>query len=130
EGQPGEEYLASSLSNLGVLYSELGRAADAVAPTEEAVAQLRLLAAADRDRFEPDLADALLNLGAALIDAGRPEEGVEPTAEAVRVRRDLARRSPELHLPRLAAALSNMVSVHLELVMFDSAAAYAQEVVD
>lgn len=130
DGQPGEEYLASSLSNLGVLYSELGRAADAVAPTEEAVAQLRLLAAGDRDRFEPDLADALLNLGAALIDAGRAEEGVEPTAEAVRVRRDLALRSPDLHLPRLAAALSNMVSVHLELEMFDSAAQYAQEVVD
>ncbi len=130
EGQPGEEGLATSLSNLGVLFSELGRVADAVAPTEEAVAQLRLLAAGDRDRFEPDLADALLNLGAALIDAGRPEEGVEPTAEAVRVRRGLARRSPELHLPALASALSNMVSVHLDLGMQDSAAEYAQEVVE
>ena len=130
EGHPGEEYLARSLSNLGVLFSELGRADDAVAPTEEAVAQLRLLAVGDPERFEPDLADALLNLGAALIDAGRPEEGVEPTAEAVRVRRDLARRSPDLHLPGLASALSNMVSVHLDLKMLDSAAEYAQEVVD
>ena len=47
--------LAGSLANLGVRFSALGRPADALPVTEEAVAMCRELAAASPDRYRPDL---------------------------------------------------------------------------
>ena len=60
----------SALSNLGIRYSEVGRRAEAVAPTEEAVNAYRGLAA-DNPAFLPDLAGALNNLGDAVREVGR-----------------------------------------------------------
>jgi hypothetical protein len=45
-----------SLSNYGVLLSELGRATDALPPTQEATTVYRRLAAEQADARRPDLA--------------------------------------------------------------------------
>jgi hypothetical protein len=49
--------LATTLSNLGACFAALGRPADALPVTEEAVTIRRELAAANPDRYRPDLAD-------------------------------------------------------------------------
>ncbi|MGI8776360.1 MAG: AAA family ATPase [Acidimicrobiales bacterium] len=65
--------LAMALNNLGIRYAEVGRRGEAVAPTEEAVALYRALAA-DNDAFVPDLAMALNNLGIRYAEVGRRGE--------------------------------------------------------
>ena len=65
--------LAGALTNLGVCYREVGRRQDAVAPTEEAAATYRTLAA-DNPAFLPDLAGALTNLGVFYSEVGREAE--------------------------------------------------------
>jgi tetratricopeptide (TPR) repeat protein len=78
--------LATALSNLGNWYSEVGRPAEALPITQEAVAVYRELAAASPDRFRPRLANALNNLGNRYSEAGRPADAAESRAEVSRLR--------------------------------------------
>ena len=78
--------LAASLSNLGVWFFELGRPAEALLPTEEAVAIRRELAAAYPDRYRPDLASSLFNLGDVLSALDRNSEAAAAHREADTVR--------------------------------------------
>jgi hypothetical protein len=59
------------LSALGVTFSELGRPADVLPVTQEAVAMYRELATASPDRYRPDLARSLTNLAEALTALDR-----------------------------------------------------------
>jgi tetratricopeptide (TPR) repeat protein len=59
---PVDAELAGALRNLGVFYSEVGRRAEALAPTEEAVKVYRGLAKSN-PAILGDLAGALNNLG-------------------------------------------------------------------
>jgi tetratricopeptide (TPR) repeat protein len=63
--------LARTLDNLGVWFFELGRPAEALPASEEAVAIRRELAAASPDRYRPDLAQSLDNLAEVLAAVGR-----------------------------------------------------------
>ena len=92
-----------SLNNLGVRFSELGRPADALPVTEEAVAIYRELAAASPDRYRPDLARSLNNLGVRFSELGRPADALPVTEEAVAIYRELAAASPDRYRPDLAA---------------------------
>lgn len=69
-------------------FSELGRPAEALPVTEEAVAIYRELAATSPDRYRLDLADRLLILGLHLSELGRPAEGEVMQREAERIRAD------------------------------------------
>jgi tetratricopeptide (TPR) repeat protein len=80
--------------------------ADAVVPTEEAVALYRNLAA-DNPAYAPDLAMALNNLGACYSGVGRRAEAVAATEEAVALRREQAADNPA-YAPDLAMALNNL----------------------
>jgi tetratricopeptide (TPR) repeat protein len=73
--------LADSLSNVGVRFSALGRSAEALRVTEEAVVMYRELAAAYPDRYGSELARSLRALSQALEKLGR-------TAEADATRRE------------------------------------------
>ena len=75
--------LARSLSNLGIRFSELGRPAEALPATEEAVTMYRELAAASPDRYRPDLAASLNNLGVFFSELGRPADATAAHDEAV-----------------------------------------------
>ena len=99
----------------GVLLSQLGRFAEALPPTQEAVAIYQVLAAADPDRYRPDLAGSLTNLGVRFSALGRPAEALPPTQEAVAIYQVLAAANPERYRPDLARSLSNLGARFSEL---------------
>jgi len=119
--------LAMALSNLGNRYSEVGRRQEAVAPTEEAVALRRDLAAAN-PAYQPDLVAALNNLGNRYSEVGRRQEAVAPTEEAVALYRDLAAANPA-YQPDLAMALSNLGNRYSEVGRHQEAVAPTEEAV-
>jgi tetratricopeptide (TPR) repeat protein len=83
----------------------LGRRAEALEATQEAVALYRRLAQQHPDAFLPDLAMSLANLGLWLSEMGRREEALEATQEAVDLYRRLAQQHPDAFLPDLARSL-------------------------
>ena len=92
----------------GVMLSALGRPADALPPTLEAVAIRRELAQVNPDRYRPDLAFSLNNLGGRFSELGRPADALPPTLEAVAIRRELAQVNPDRYRPDLAFSLNNL----------------------
>ena len=63
--------LATSLSNLGIFYSEVGRRDEALTAEEEASRIYRQLASANPAAFLPNLAASLSNLGGRYSEVGR-----------------------------------------------------------
>ena len=82
-----------SLNNLGIRYSEVGRRADAVAPTERAVKIYEALAA-ENPAFLNDLAGSLNNLGIRYSEVGRRADAVAPTQAPSRSTRRWRPRTP------------------------------------
>ncbi len=103
---PVDAELASALNNLGLFLGAVGRRAEALAPTEEAVKLYRDLAKSN-PAFLGDLANALNSLGVIYGDLGRRAEALAPTEEAVKLYRDLAKSNPAF-LGDLARALNNL----------------------
>ncbi|MGN9789116.1 tetratricopeptide repeat protein [Nonomuraea sp. ZG12] len=106
DAEAGER--ARWLSSLSVHVSALGRPADALPVTEEAVTIYRELAAAYPDRYRPDLADSLTNLGVRFSELGRPADALPVTEEAVTIYRELAAAYPDRYRPDLADSLTNL----------------------
>jgi tetratricopeptide (TPR) repeat protein len=102
------EVRAYWLTTLGLRFSELGRPAEALPVTEEAVAMYRELAAASPDRYRPNLAASLDNLSVHFSAMGRPAEALSASEEAVAMYRELAAASPDRHRPNLAPSLDNL----------------------
>ena len=100
--------LARWRDSLGIMFSQLGRPADALPATQEAVTIRRELAAANPDRYRPDLAASLSNLGVWFSELGRPADALPATEEAVTIRRELAAANPDRYRPDLAGSLSNL----------------------
>jgi tetratricopeptide (TPR) repeat protein len=96
------------LSVLGIRFWALGRPADALPVTEEAVVMYRGLAAASPDRYRPDLATSLSNLGAIFSELGRPADALPVAEEAVTICRELAAARPDRYRPDLATSLINL----------------------
>ncbi|KAF7965937.1 hypothetical protein HWV62_40774 [Athelia sp. TMB] len=112
-GEPPEtvnttEKLASSLNNLSICLSDLGRHKDALAANQEAVGLRRALAAERPEAFNAALADSLNNLSVGLLDHGRHEEALAAIQEAVGLRRALAADRPEAFNAVLATSLNNL----------------------
>ncbi|WP_327713284.1 tetratricopeptide repeat protein (plasmid) [Streptomyces sp. NBC_00464] len=103
-----ESDLAASLINLGANLSEMGRRAEALTATEQAVEIYRRLAAGNPDAYESDLAASLSNLGANLSEMGRRAEALTATEQAVEIRRRLAAVDPAAYESDLALSLSNL----------------------
>ena len=80
----------------------MGRAEDALAASEEAVAIYRELAAARPDAFRPDLARSLNSLSADLSGLGRAEDALAASEEAAGIYRELAAARPDAFRPDLA----------------------------
>ena len=97
--------LATSMNNLGLRLSNLGRREQALAPTEEAVTIYRRLAEANPTAYLPDLAASMNNLGILLSNLGRQDQALIPTEEAVTIYRRLAEANPAAYLPDLARGL-------------------------
>ncbi len=85
--------LARALLELARGHSEVGRRADAVAPTERAVEIYEALAA-ENPAFLNDLASSLNNLGIRYSEVGRRADAIEPTQRAVKIYEALAAENP------------------------------------
>ena len=129
---PREEHeeRARVLNNLGFALSEMGRRAEALQATQEAVDLYRRLAAQHPDAFLPYLAASLTNLGVMLSEMGRREEALQATQESVEIRRRLARQNPDAFLPYLANSLTNLSNVLFALDRWEEALQAAQEAVE
>ena len=95
-------------SRFGVMLAQTGRWAAALTAEREAVVIRRELAAADPDRYRPNLAGSLSNLGNRFSDLGRPAEALTAEQEAIAIRRELAAANPDRYRPDLADSLSNL----------------------
>ena len=115
---------------LGTRLAQAGKPQQALAPAQHAVAIYRELAAANRNRYLPDLAAALANLGVRYHQVSRPADAVAAAEEAVGIRRELAHAGPGGHLPDLAVSLSNLSADLAELGKPLEALAAAQEAAD
>jgi tetratricopeptide (TPR) repeat protein len=104
--RPARQHRASSPGVLaaqpGIRLTGLGRPAEALPVTEEAVAIRRELAAASPDRYRPDLANSLDNLGIRFWELGRPALALPVSQEAAAMFRELAAASPDRYRPDLA----------------------------
>ncbi|MFJ2720669.1 tetratricopeptide repeat protein, partial [Streptomyces sp. NPDC087437] len=96
---------AASLGNLSIRLAEVGRRAEALTTTEQAVEVYRRLAADNPDAHEPHLAACLSDLGILLGEVGRQTEALTTTEQAVEIRRRLAADNPDAHEPHLAASV-------------------------
>ncbi|MGW1073111.1 tetratricopeptide repeat protein [Streptomyces sp. NPDC002537] len=96
--------LAIALKTYGTRLSSLGRHAEALAATEEAVAVQRVLAG-DDEQFLPDLASALHTLGRDLSHADRWDDATAVVRESVTLHRKLAASDPGRFESNLSAAL-------------------------
>ncbi len=106
DAYPGRR--ADLLLVLGVRLAHLGDGSGALAPTQEAVAIYKELAAVEPAAYLPDFATSLSNLGGLLSQRGRRRDALAVTQEAVMIHRRLADASPDVHLPGLASALDNI----------------------
>ena len=87
------------------LPTALGRPAEALAASRQAVRLLRQLAAVNPAAYEADLAVALHDLGCMLSQASRYPEALAPIAEETQINRKLAAADPETFEGRLASSL-------------------------
>jgi tetratricopeptide (TPR) repeat protein len=108
---------------------QVGRLAEALPVTEEAVEIFRELAAATPDRFRPDLAESLVRLGVRFSELGRPADALRVTEEAVEIFRELAAATPDRFRPDLAESLNNLGVMFSELGRFADALRPAQQAV-
>ncbi|TDB81057.1 tetratricopeptide repeat protein [Micromonospora sp. KC721] len=99
--------LASSLGNLGVFLSLLGRYEQALDPARQATDIYRQLALMNPAGW-PGLAGSLSNLCVRLAELGRFTEALGPARQATDIYRQLALADPERHRPGLARALNNL----------------------
>ena len=108
EGPDAAERLASSLHDLSLRLSDLGRREEALAASTEAVSIIRELAAARPETSRPILAGALNTLSILLGDLGRREEALAASMEAAGLFRKLATARPEAFRPTLAMSLNTL----------------------
>ncbi|MEU9088474.1 tetratricopeptide repeat protein [Streptomyces sp. NPDC048357] len=125
-----ESGLATLLSNLGLHLSEVGRRAEALTATTQAVEINRRLAADNPAAYEPDLASSLSNLGIHLLEAGRRNEALGAEQQAVDIRRRLAADNPAAYEPGLATSLANLGTYLSEAGRRSEALGAEQQAVD
>lgn len=105
----GDPFAAAKWADrAGIRLVQLGRPAEAMKATQEAIEMYRELAEDNPERYQPDLAESLRQLGIELDELGRPAESMAVTEEAMALYRKLARDNPDQYRPALAASLSNL----------------------
>jgi DNA polymerase III delta prime subunit len=96
------------LRHLGTALSEVGRQAEALAPSLEALEIYRRLAESDPQRHLGDLAASLRELGTRFWGLGHSEDALTPVRESVEIYRRLTATDPEAYLGELARSLINL----------------------
>ncbi|MFD6664644.1 hypothetical protein ACFWDK_20035, partial [Micromonospora chalcea] len=110
--------------------AEVGRRAEALEASQEAVDLYRELAASNRDAYLPDLAGSVNNYALGLVEVGRWAEALGVSQEAVDLRRELVVSKRDTYLPDLAASVNNHAPMLAEVGRRAEALGVSQEAVD
>ena len=105
-------YKSALLNNLGILYSDTGRPAQAEEAYNETLGYYRQLAEQSPATYLPNVATTLNNLGILYSDTGRPAQAEEAYNEALGYYRQLAEQSPATYLPDVATTLNNLGNLY------------------
>ncbi len=122
--------LATTLNNLGNVYDDTHRFADAEAAYKEAADIPRELAAQNPAAYRPELAGALDNLGILYGDTHRFADAEAALKEAAGIERELMAQNPAAYRPELAGALNNLGILYRDMHRFAEAEAALKEAAD
>ncbi|WP_203865543.1 tetratricopeptide repeat protein, partial [Plantactinospora endophytica] len=122
--------LVMSVGNHAVRLADVGRRAEALAASQEAVDLYRELAANNRDAHLPNLAMSINNHAAMLAEAGRRAEALIASEEAVELRRYLVAGNRDAYLSNLAGSVNNHALRLAEAGRRAEALSASQEAVD
>ncbi|MGC4773513.1 hypothetical protein ACLQ25_31685 [Micromonospora sp. DT44] len=128
ETEPNDR--ASLLTLHAVRLAEVGRRAEALAASEEAVDLRRELADGNRDVYLPDLAMSVHNHATLLGEVGRWTEALAASQVAVGLYRELAEGNRDAYLPNLAMSVNNHATLLGEVGRWTEALAASQVAVD
>ncbi|WP_353308770.1 tetratricopeptide repeat protein, partial [Porphyromonas gingivalis] len=101
-------YLALTLNNLGLLYSNNNEIKQAKDCYQEALDIRRALTKKNPQAYNPDLALTLNNLGLLLSNNNEIKQAKDCYQEALDIRRALAKKNPQAYNPDLALTLNNL----------------------
>ncbi|MBO4163702.1 tetratricopeptide repeat protein [Micromonospora antibiotica] len=101
------EVHARWMSTHSIRLAEIGRRAEALVASHEAVYLRRELTITNRDAHLPDLAKSLNNHANRLTEAGQHTEALTTSHEAVNLYRQLTTTNRDAYLPYLAGSLNN-----------------------
>jgi tetratricopeptide (TPR) repeat protein len=97
-----------TLNNIGALYADLNRMAQARTAYEEALKIYRELTVQNLPTYLPGMAMTLLNLGNLHSDQSHNKEARKAYEEALRIYRELSIQNPDTYLPDVATTLNNL----------------------
>ncbi|MEU4256150.1 tetratricopeptide repeat protein [Streptomyces fradiae] len=122
---------ASTLNNLAVTLSDLGRHDEAMVLAQQSV-ELReeLHERVPEDRLLPQRASAFHNLGLCLLELGRPEEALPHCQRAAELYREMYKREPGRHTSNYVRALANLGTTLSGLERFQEALDAFQQMLD
>ncbi|KAF8339122.1 uncharacterized protein EI90DRAFT_2463744 [Cantharellus anzutake] len=118
---------ATSLNNLYLAFSKLGRHSEALSFIEESVSLYRQLVAVHPGLYTPDLATSLNNLYDALSNLGRRSEAPPFIEESVSLYRQLVAVHPGSYTPNLATSLNNLYDALSRLGQHSEALPFVEE---
>jgi tetratricopeptide (TPR) repeat protein len=121
-----EPHIAVALRNLGSLYHNLERYAEAEKIYREALVIRRRLAGVN-PQHEPALAMSLNNLAGLYRDTHRLEEAEKMYQEALSIRRGLAERNPQTYTRNVAKTLKDMSKLYIYMKDFKKAEKHVRE---
>jgi len=105
------ELVAQWSDRAGVMLAEVGRFADALPFSQEAVTIYRELARVNPDRYRPDLAFSLNRLAKALLMLGRSAEALTMAQEAADIHRELSEASADRYGEAFANSLATLCEI-------------------
>jgi tetratricopeptide (TPR) repeat protein len=108
----GRADVATTLNNLGLLYSNTQRLTEAESSYVEALGIYRGLARQNAAAYLPDVAMTLNNLGLLYSNTQRLTEAESSYVEALGIRRELARENAAAYLPDVAMTLNNLAILY------------------
>jgi tetratricopeptide (TPR) repeat protein len=107
-------YVALTLNNLAVLYSDTQRLSDSEQAYQEALGMYRKLAQANPQAYLPYVAMTLNHLGNLYSDTQHLSDSEQAYQEALGTYRKLAQANPQAYLPDVALTLNNLAMLELD----------------
>ncbi|MBT9100014.1 tetratricopeptide repeat protein [Methylovulum psychrotolerans] len=120
---------AKSLDKLSITLHRIGKDAEAVGCSEEAVAIYERLAGKNPDRFEPDYVHSLSNYSIYLSGAGQNAEALGFAQQALAICKRLAEKNPDRFEPDYARSLNNYATRLSGAGQYAEAQGFAEEAV-